>query len=353
MRLRFRTYDGVREQGKRDKVNRRRLFNEQTKQEQRIKFKGTDVPDVVQQRKVERKPVWEKTRDYFKTSAVVMTDRIVNGIYGLEVKKLSEQSKKVEQEHPKLSKTVKIITSWGFWYSMAKVGGELSKYTGEVIGYSIAQIHPVVVSLSKHFGNFKEGVKEMLKPSIRSYVLPFQFLELVSIPLFLKTLESVANLTSSTVGVGLAVISSTAAWASMLIFEFFGFKLFWKNLVLKDMEKGDWKQDLLGPAKNFNPFHLNKVHPVPKTSSEYVGQLLGIGLSNFVWLQGVRMVIAGLVSSIYSPSPSEFVNLLIQKSAEWKGWLDSIVYGYSASQVQSRIEEIEQQRISQLGGEQI
>jgi hypothetical protein len=293
------------------------------------------------------KRVYGTSSDYFKTSAIVMTDRIFNGIYGFDSVKLRQKAEIKENLHPRLSKTVKIATSWGFWYAMAKLGGEISKNIGELAGYSLVQIHPLAVSLSKHIKNIQDGFKDLLKPSIRSFILPFQIIELVSIPLFIKTLESVANLASSTVGIGLAVISVTAAWTSVIIFEFVGFKLFWKNLVLREMEKGQLKEDLFSPAKNFNPLNLSKSQPIPKTSSEYVGQLLGISLSNFVWLQGVRMVVAGLVSHIYSPSPSEFVNLFIQKSAEWKGWLDSIVYGFNASQVQSRIEEIEKQRISQ------
>ncbi|MBI5051382.1 hypothetical protein HZC08_01350 [Candidatus Micrarchaeota archaeon] len=320
-------------------------------------------------RKFEGRKSESQFKSYFKTTAIVMADGIINGIYGLEIKRLSASSKKVRESNPRLSKTIDFAAKLGFWYGVTQLGallggcinGHISeavkeyvgKYAGTIVGYTIAFVHPTLVNLVRYIPlfNLNRGRKfsdEFSKPGIRAYSTTFALAELISMPLALFAMQRVLNLAGNSVTVGIAVASTITMTLVGLVIEYPLFKYVWKKFVLKGMKNGNIKDELKGFSGEFNPSRLLKPKQtlvIPSTSDEYVGQIWGVFESNWIWVQGVRILFSGLLAAIYSTSPKDFMDLFFKESAKWKIHFDSTISAKNYAEVEQKIGANEQNQL--------
>lgn len=301
------------------------------------------------------------SRDYFKACGTVMADRIINKIYGLEIKQLSQNAKKAKEDYPKSTKAVELATSWGFWYLIATIGERFSNFIGDTlpstfegktrelvgitIGYTTAFTHPTFVSLSNGLLRLKTGFKELTTPSIRAYSTTFALLEVVSTPLALYAMSRMLDFASGSVSVPLAMLSTIAMTAITLPFEYVGFQLIWKRFVLSDFPRGNWKDGLRESAKEFwlnisRIFRKEQPKNPAKTASGYAGQIFGVMESNWIFIQLGRALVAGLVAFLYPLPAYKFMEIYIAKSAAWgKGVFDSVVSAKNYADEETKIEE--------------
>ncbi|MBI5047189.1 hypothetical protein HZC07_05685, partial [Candidatus Micrarchaeota archaeon] len=142
-----------------------------------------------------------KKPGYFRTGLAVATDTIVGGVYSIEDPHRKEMADEGKHNYPRFSKAVELGSKYLYWFGMAKAGETLSRtIDNTTLGYTIVGSHSFLISLAvEKLRNPDRKLKDNLKPNLPGYAATFTLVELISIPIYIKTMEMVLSTTTNRV----------------------------------------------------------------------------------------------------------------------------------------------------------
>lgn len=296
---------------------------------------------------------------YFRTSFSVMADTFKD-IYGIRPKdsalpkqaphmvlpdQKSPDSIAPAADHPSFRKWLGRGMKYAYWFGLSQVAKICGKVVGQSVAFTAIIYHPFFVSSAlrikrsgqeekvgdeaKQQTSFKEkavsafkNLRAIVAPDRATQVLTYCILEMASTPVFISTIVAVASLTTDTVSPLLAVASVTAGTGVALALEYVGYRALWKNVVLRGIDRGSIKDDLKGFIEEFKPlrlFGLYKKTKPAETACEYVGQTYGVIESYWIWVQAGRLALAGVLASLFSLTPTDFIGAYLGSVLSWYG----------------------------------
>lgn len=281
-------------------------------------------------------------RDRLRSFGIVLTDSIVNGVYGLEAGSLSGPARRAREDFPRLSRATELGAKYAFWIGTAYLGSALSRHTGAAAGYTMAFAHPFILGAAVKIAKSDVPAMDLKKPSLPLFLASFGLLELASTPIFIATMNKVNGLTGSVSG-ALAAGAFIAGNAAALAFEYLAFRYLWRRLILKGVEPGTFADEARGFVREFNPLKLlrNPAAPNPAQSAgEYIGQLWGIVESLWLAVQLAGVATAVAVAAFCQATPDNFIDLFFEKSALWgKKFLEALALARCCILVENKVRE--------------
>jgi hypothetical protein len=281
---------------------------------------------------------------YFKSSALVLTDTLANRVYGMDSKTIAVPADKAREAHPRLARALEVSAKYAFWIGTAYLGAEISHHTGPALGYTAAYAHPFIVGAAVKAAKSDLPSLEIRKPGLGTFLASFGLVELASTPLFISVMDKVSHMFSTLSPIA-AGISVAAANAIAVTLEYLGFRLLWKNIVLRGMDGGGFKDELKGFVKEFNPLKLfssSKSGGQASSAGEYIGQIWGVVESLWLWVQVAGIATAAAIAHLHLATHDNLIDMFFQKSALWgKKFLEVFALSRCCILIESKIRENE------------
>jgi hypothetical protein len=253
-------------------------------------------------------------------SVVSMPAAKVLQLYGLKdcnksARSVVSRTEEFKKQYP-LVGLVSEVPSWSvICFSLTSVGVFLSKVllplgsiVADTIGYTVALVHPSLISLT-----IKKLMKKETEPGMAEYLQAAGIADIPASALFFGVFGSIIH-GSSSASVSIARGISAALASSLMAFGVWaiGFGIYWTTVIRKHEGIGIPNGGIDGFVKGFvNPFRQNTAI----SASEEAGKIAGTGACVLCFPWYIVRAIAGALTAASGVSPELFPALFFSMTA--------------------------------------